>query len=354
MELSGRGSADSSREIPPPSTQRDGVAPVWLPGHVEVQVSGETFHAKAIRAADRCTPPGVPDVAVLIPEPGNPHDHSAIAVFVNGFLAGYLSREIAGAVQPALTAFAEANGGRPVSCPAQILWHEIDNQTIAQVILYLDPAPLGLAPAVFEKIPDIDRVIQQHLQRLDTPAPTMTGCDIAARSLLHVAEELRAEAEDDYEHRATRWPQAERAFRLAIERLEQARDPLAADAWAGLARSVRYQKGRRDDWIAAAVTSLYWDRSNKTAWAELVDLASAAPHVPTLVDLFRRVPADARPRVLTRLISLSRGHDRLGNMRPADGKRLRTELTALAEIENDRPTIRKLSADARKHQDSRG
>ncbi len=98
------------------------------------------------------------------------------------------------------------------------------------------------------------------------------------------------------------------------------------------------------------ITSLYWDRSNKIAWAELVDLASAAPHVPTLLALFRRAPADARPPVLTKLISLSRGRDRLGNMRPADGDRLRAELATMAETEGDKPTIKKLSADARKRQ----
>ena len=264
--------------------------PVWLPGDVEVQVSGETFHAEAIRQADRDGPRGGPHVAVLVLDPGNPHDHSAIAVFVNGFLVGHLSREIAGAVQPSLIAF--------------------------------------------------------------TAAPAMTGCGAAARSVLAAAEAQRSEADTDYERGATRWPQVERAFLQAIRQLELARDPLVADAWAGLARSVRYQKGRRDDRITAAVTSLYWDRSNKIAWAELVDPASAAPHVPTLLDLFRRVPADARPPVLTKLIGLSRGRDRLGNMLPADGESLRAELAAMAEAEGDEPTIRKLSADARKHQGS--
>ena len=163
----------------------------------------------------------------------------------------------------------------------------------------------------------------------------------------------RAQADAQYGGAAPgRWTQAERAFRQAIVQLEQARDPLLAEAWAGLARSVRYQKGRRDDCITAAVTSLYWGRSN-TVWAELIELASAAPHVPTLLDLFRRVPAAARPPVLSQLISLSRGHDRLGNMSPAEGERLRAGLAAMAEAEGDMPTIRKLSADARKHQGSR-
>ena len=269
-----------------------GPEPVWLPGNVEVQVSGETFHAEAIREADRHRPPGVTDVAVLVLNPNNPHDHSAVAVFVNGFLAGHLSREIAGAVQPPLVAFAAANCGRAVACPARIIWHEIDNQPVAQVVLRLDPAPLGLTPDDFKPVPEIDRVIQQHLQRLDITAPVMTGCDTAARSLLAAAEAQRSQAD------AEDWPQVERAFLQAIRQMEQARDPLVAGAWAGLARSVRYQKGRRDDRITATVTSLYWDRSNKIAWAELVDLASAAPHVPTLLGLFRRVPAERGLRCL--------------------------------------------------------
>ena len=291
----------------------------------------------------------MPHVAVLVPEPGNPHDHNAIAVFVNGLLAGYLSREIAGTVQHALIAFAAASCGRNVACPARILWRDIDNQPTPQVILSLDPAPLGLPAEAFDQVPELDRIIQQHLRRLDAAAPAMTGCDPATRSMLAAAEAQRSQTEADYGRSATAWSEVERAFLQVIPRLEHARDPLVADAWAGLACSVRYQKGRRDDWLTTAVTALYWDRSNKTAWAEVVDLACAAPHIPTLLDLFRRVPAVARPPVLSQLISLSHGHDRLGNMRPAQGEQLRAGLAAIAETEGDTTTIRKLSADARKH-----
>lgn len=347
--LSARRNAASSEEARALPLSPSGPEPAWLPGDIEVQVSGPTFHAEAIREADRRVQPGIPLAAVLVLEPGNPHDHSAIAVFVSGFQVGYLSREIAGTVQPALAAFA-ARSGRNVACPARILWREIGHQSVPQVILNLDPAPLGLSSEAFDQVPELDRVIQRHLSRLDVAASVMTGCGPDARSLLSAAEALRSQTEADYGRSATRWPEVERVFLHVIPRLEEARDPLVADAWAGLARSVRYQKGRRDDWIAAAVTALCWDRSNKTAWAELVDLASAAPHVPTLLDLFRRVPAVARPPVLTQLISLSHGHDRLGNMRPAQGERLRAGLTAIAEAEVDTSTIRKLSADARKQQ----
>jgi len=269
-----------------------GPEPVWLPGNVEVQVSGETFHAEAIREADRHRPPGVTDVAVLVLEPNNPHDHSAIAVFVNGFLAGHLSREIAGAVQPSLIAFAAANCGRTVACPARIIWHQIDNQPVAQVILRLDPAPLGLTPDDFKPVPEIDRVIQQHLQRLDITAPVMTGCDTAARSLLAAAEAQRSQAD------AEDWPQVERAFLQAIRQMEQACDPLIADAWAGLARSVRYQKGRRDDRITAVGFGVAADEIRHRNLPRVrVSFASLACSI-ALVKSSQRVP-DQRPRRLT-------------------------------------------------------
>ena len=73
--------------------------PMWLPGDVEVEVSGETFHAEVIRQADRRGPRGGSHVAVLVLEPGS-HHHSAIAVFVNGFLV--LATSLVGDVAAAL------------------------------------------------------------------------------------------------------------------------------------------------------------------------------------------------------------------------------------------------------------
>jgi hypothetical protein len=251
-------------------------------------------------------------------------------------------------VQPALIAFTAASSGRNFACPAQIFWRDIDNQLIPQVILSLDPAPLGLTAEAFDQVPELDRLIQQHLRRLDAAAPAVTGCDPDARSMLTAAEAQRSQTEADYGRSVTAWSEVERAFLQVVPRLERARDPRVADAWAGLACSLRYQKGRRDDWLTAAVTALYWDRSNKTAWTEVADLACATPHIPTLLDLFRRVPAAARPPVLSQLISVSHGHDRLGNMRPAQGEQLRAGLAAVAKTEGDTTTLRKLSADARR------
>ncbi|HZV08943.1 MAG TPA: HIRAN domain-containing protein, partial [Novosphingobium sp.] len=124
---------------------------------MEVQVVGETYHADAIRKAEQST--GREPIAELIPQPDNSDDRNAVAVNVNDFHVGYLSRQIVPVVQPALNAFATANGGRRISCPARILWHDVGDQAVAEVILLLDPAPLGLPASVFDHAPELDQVI---------------------------------------------------------------------------------------------------------------------------------------------------------------------------------------------------
>ncbi|MGH3158548.1 MAG: HIRAN domain-containing protein [Streptosporangiaceae bacterium] len=320
----------------------------WLPGTTEVHVVGERFYAAAIRAVHLGAQPGDDLKGMLVPEPDNPHDQDAVAVYLEGRRVGHLAASISPQVQPALFAFSRSHDGQFVAYPGRI--YQLGAGP--EVALFLDTEPLGMAPAIFDHVPDLDRVMLQMIDKLDLPAPRMTGCDPAARQALVAAEALRTEIDADFDHGPGAWPRAEGALRDVARRLEKAGDPLVSDAWAGVARSVRYQKGRRDDWIAAAVIAVYWSRSNKDAWAELFDLASAAPHVPTLLELFRRMPAEARPRQLTTLIALSRGRDRLGNMRPEPGARLRAGLAAIAETDNDKPSIRKLAHDARKHADN--
>lgn len=213
----------------------------------------------------------------------------------------------------------------------------------------LDTAPLGLDPEIFDHVPELDRVLLQMIGKLDLPAPQMTGCDPTARQAFDAAEELWAEVDADYKRAADAWLLAKHAFRDVARRPENAGDPLVSDAWVGIAQSICYQKGRRDDLIAAAVIALYWNRSNRDARVELFDLAGAAPHVPTLLELFRRVPADARPGQLTALIALSRRRDRLANMYPEAGQQLRVGLADILESDNDTLSIKKLATDARRH-----
>lgn len=314
----------------------------WLPGRVEVQVAGESFHEDAIEAADERSSPDSPLVAVLVPEPGNAHDSHAVAVYLAGEHVGFLPREVARQVQPAIVAFGRANGGRFVACPAEIRWYEIGQQ----VVLALDAQPLGLRAEAFETVPDMATTIGRLLARLDEPKPYLTGADQLARSALIAAEQDRAETEGNYDRGPGDWPRVEREFRRLVPQLTKANDPWVSPAWLGVGRATRYQGGRRDDALTALVEALYWGRGNADAWWELLDLASAAPHVPTLLALFARVLLEVRPRVLDVLVSMSHGHDRMGRLSPASGERLREGLLQLAEYQGDRGTIATLAGNA--------
>lgn len=97
-----------------------------LPGEVDVQVAGESFHSDAILAALSSTDSLT---AVLVPEPDSPHEH-AVAVYLQGRHVGYLPHGVGGKVQPALLEFSRAQDGRPVSCPAVVHTHEVGHQVV--------------------------------------------------------------------------------------------------------------------------------------------------------------------------------------------------------------------------------
>jgi tetratricopeptide (TPR) repeat protein len=327
------GRAAARRLLPP------AIETAWLPGTTEVPVAGETFHADAILAAQLSTQPNSPLVAVLLPEPTNTHDPHAVAIYLNREHVGYLPRSIAAAVQPALLQFAASHAGQAVSCPARVNASEVG----AQVVLLLNTGPLGMNPGAFEALPDLDASIWRLLPRLDMPALPLAGYDPQARAALTEAEAARAETEANYQRAPEDWPRVEKAFRRAAERLGRAEDSQVAAAWLGVARSTRYQKGRRDDTLAAFVEALRWDRANADAWCELLDMSATAPHIPTLVALFVRIPLKTRPLAARQLLTLSRGQDRLGKMSPSAGERLRAELLSLAEAQGDTATMARLT-----------
>jgi hypothetical protein len=335
---SARGAPLSQSSSPAQLVLPRGVAPVWLAGRTEVQVAGESFHQAAILSALAKAGPAGSMTAVLIPETANPHDRNAVAVYLDAALAGHLPREVAARVHAVLLAFGAARGG-PVACPARVSIYDIG----PQVILSLDPGALALPPEAFDAPPELAMAIQWLTGRLDRPAPAMAGADMIARASLSRAERDRADVDADYDRPASALPACEDAFRRIAATLERARDPLVSEAWLGVARSVRYQPGRRDDFLGAVIEAVYWDRANGEAWAELVDYASSAPHVATLVALFARVPLAARSRVLQQLLSMSRGTDRLGRMSPEAGEDLRAALLALATSEGDKATAVTLS-----------
>src|ERR671938_595703 len=58
-------------------------------------------------------------LAILVPEPTNPHDPNAVQVVVESRLVGYLDRETAARLRPVLQAIAEADRAR-VAVPCRI------------------------------------------------------------------------------------------------------------------------------------------------------------------------------------------------------------------------------------------
>lgn len=312
----------------------------WLPGRVEVQVVGESFHLEAIERVVANGSPGTPFTAVLVPLLGNPHDPHAVAVYLDDEHVGFLPRDIALRTQAALVAFSRKYGGQLVSCPAEIRWR---NEAMPSVVAWLDPSPLGLPPEAFSTGPSRAVVLSELLHRLDRPQPRLTGADHQARSDLVAAERQLADVDADYDRAPHAWLVTEAIFRRLVDRLGQAGDPLVAAAWLGVGRSVRFQKGRGRDALAAFVEGLFWDRGNAKAWSEVVEMASLDPDVPTLIKLFARVPFATRPGVLSQLLSVSQGRDRIGRMRPEAGERLRMQLLHAAAANGDNVTVATLT-----------
>ena len=324
------------------SRQLSRVQPAWLPGSTEVQVAGESFHQAAISAVEARRSPGAPLVAVLVPDPANAYDPNALAVYINDEHVGFLPRDMAWRLRPALAAFSHAHGGCLVACAAEIRWHDIG----PQVVLLIDPQPLGLRAEDFETIPDMAATIGRLLARLDKPSQPLTGVDAQARSSLARAQEDLEETDANYDRGPGDWPRVEAAFQSVAARLARAGDPYVSAAWLGLGRATRYQRGRRDDTLSALIEALYWGRDNADAWSALVDLASAAPHVSTLLALYARVPFGTRAGVLQQLLSISEQRDKLGRLDSAHGDRLRKGLLKLAESQRDNATVATLTGNA--------
>ena len=312
--------------------------PIVLTGSAELRVVGVTFRPEAVTRARSAAANGISD-ACLVPDHANEHDPFAVKVIFGGQHVGWLSRHISPVLQPALEAFSAAHDSRVVSCLADFG----DGALGPRITLHLDLVPLGLSPSAVDDLPELDQVILNLLSRLDMAVPPLRGCDQAARRALSEAEADRVAVDEDRDRSSREWPRVEQAFRAAAARLEAAGDQTVSDAWLGVALCTRYQRGRGEDMLAAAVEALHWNIANADAWHELFARAAAAPHVPTLVSLFARVPREVRRPIVTQLLAVSRGQDRMGRMSEMAGRQLRQELLVLARSQGDEMTAKRLA-----------
>lgn len=334
MGLLGRfRSRRGAREVRPSNLQ-----PFWSPGPVPVTVVGESYHAAAVNQAQQVAASGTELVGVLVPEPSNPYDRNAVAVHVLGEIVGHLPAGLAPAVQRALMSRLAPYGGR-LAGRAQI-----QSGDRSGIVVWIDPAPLGVRPEQLHVVPGMAADMEALLPRV-TPAEAGHGMDVRSRGELAELERLREQVEADYDRPANAWPRLERQFRDLAARLDRARDPYAGAAWIGLARSTRYQKGRRHDVLAAYTEGLRRNPSQVDGWCELLDYIAWAPEVGTLMHVLQSAPAEVRPHLVPSLLSISRGTDRGGRMSPTEGEQLRASMLAAAEETRDRGCLAVLYTD---------
>ncbi|MDX6738429.1 DUF4429 domain-containing protein [Actinocorallia sp. A-T 12471] len=317
-------------------------APAWLPGDVEVEVVGEYYRQDSVRAAEGSGTDGT-HVAVLVPEPSFAEHPNSVAIYVQTHLVGYLPSGVGHQVRPAILSFAAAHGGQLPSCPAE--FHE--NRSANQVVLLLDGRPLGLSPEALTHVPDMAKSATGLLRRLDQRPPLLQGRHDGARRSLATAGEkyVRVKEAASGERSPKAWTALESSVNELVSKLEKAGDPMVADAWLLLARCTRFQKGRRDDTLAAYVNALFSDRDNVEAWSEFLEYICSAAHVPTLLDIYARVPMSVRPSLVHQFLAVSHGADRHGGVTARGGARLRAALESLAESQNDDGTVAVLAAD---------
>jgi tetratricopeptide (TPR) repeat protein len=152
--------------------------------------------------------------------------------------------------------------------------------------------------------------------------------------------------EDEYDRSPETKAVLEAMFAEAAEALAAARHPAEVAAWLGLAQSCRYQKGRRDDTLAAFDKALAADPEHAAVWDAYLEYVTYGIHVNDLLALTERIPASLRAGQLDRLLAVADGRDRWGGMPADDGARYRTEVPALLERSGDDASLGRFLSDA--------
>lgn len=133
------------------SRQRASLSPAGLAilgGRETLEVVGESFRQEALwRLAGGHTVERVrcPAVAVLEPEPTNPHDRNAVRVLIEGHHVGYLSREDAALYLPGVQQLRAAHG-KAIGLYGQIVGGGQREGRLGMLGVFLDhePADFGL------------------------------------------------------------------------------------------------------------------------------------------------------------------------------------------------------------------
>lgn len=150
-------------------------------------------------------------------------------------------------------------------------------------------------------------------------------------------------AHDDAEREFDRSPETraelEQMYLLAAHALQEEKHPDLGAAWLGLATVRRYQKGRRDDALAAFDAALAAAPNSADVWDAYLDYITYAVSAAALIGIVERMPAIIRVRTLPQIVSVGRGSDRWGTMSSEDQKYFSAELPQVLERLGDEPSL---------------
>lgn len=134
----------AASRTPSRADQPQVVKVTWLPGSTEIPVAGLRYYPAAVSECLR----GIRDGGqaeidvVLVPEPQNPHDSNAVAIYTRAGQIGHIPRRAAAVLQPALIS-AQAHAGLQAGCPARADLRAGE----PRIVLTINLAELGIDPA---------------------------------------------------------------------------------------------------------------------------------------------------------------------------------------------------------------
>ena len=163
--------------------------------------------------------------------------------------------------------------------------------------------------------------------------------DLPGAQLLEAADAAYARAEQEFDRSPDTRATLEHAYLTAAQALDGEGHPRRAAAWLGVATIRRYQKGRREDALAAFDAALTAAPDSIEIWDAYLDYITYAVSAAALLAIVERMPASIRVQQLPAVVAVGRGTDRWGTM-PVEEQRLFTEaLPELLEALDDRPSL---------------
>jgi hypothetical protein len=149
------------------------------------------------------------------------------------------------------------------------------------------------------------------------------------QQLLRNAQRAHQRAEESMDREPATRARLENLYLQAASATQAARHPAEADAWLGLADVRRYQKGRRDDTLAAFNAALSAAPERDDVWEEYLSYVTYGISAPLLLEVTAAMPPRIRAGRIGMLLSVAEQRDRWGTMPVEEGKAYRCRLPDL-------------------------